>query len=156
MLRHKRGTIHRPSLADIQGVFGHIDVMFDQLKRTHKVNTVRGVPVMSDGQGDLHEIHSAILGWCDLWKKLSERFNFIVDLTPLVVMSNRLEYGVPLSMERVESAHRAIDRCRAIYAHLDVFAVADMVRQQCQDYEIRDLLAAQLKADAKADTCNNV
>jgi hypothetical protein len=152
----KRKAIQKPNLADIQGVFGHIDVMFDQLKRTHQVNTVRGVPVMSDWQGDTHVIHSAILGWCDLWKKLSERFNFIVDLTPLVVMANRLECGVPLYLELVESAHRAIDRCRAIYAHLDVFAVADMVRQQCQDYEIRDLLAEKLKADAKTNTCNNV
>lgn len=156
VLRNKRKATQKPTLADIQGVFGHIDVMFERLKRTHQVNTVRGVPVMSDGQGDLHEIHNAIFGWVDLWKKLSERFNFIIDLTPLVIMSKRLEHGVPMSMELVESAHNAIDRCRAIYAHLDVFDVADMVRQQCQDYEIRDLLAEKLKTDAKANAGNNV
>lgn len=139
-----RGS-NRPNLAQIQGVFGHIDVMLESLARTHQVQTVRGIPVMSDGQGDLHEIHSAILGWCDLWQKLSERFSFIIDLTPLVMMSKRLEHGVPLSLELVNNAQKAIDRCRAIYARLDVVEVGRIVTQQCRDLEIAQLLREKAK-----------
>lgn len=136
---------NRPNLAQIQGVFGHIDVMLEGLARTHQVLTVRGVPVMSDGQGNLHEIHGAILGWCDLWKRLAERFNFIVDLTPLVIMAKRLGNGVPLSLELVQNAQKAIDRCRAIYARLDVVEVGRMVNEQCRDLEIRELLEKRAK-----------
>jgi len=139
-----RGT-NRPNLAQIQGVFGHIDVMLEGLARTHQVQTVRGIPVMSDGQGDLHVIHSAILGWCDLWKKLAERFKFSIDLKPLERMAQYLEHGTPLSLDMVHNAQKAIDRCRAIYARLDVVEVGRIVTQQCRDLEIAELLRKQAK-----------
>jgi len=139
-----RGS-NRPNLAQIQGVFGHIDVMLEGLARTHQVKTVRGIPVMSDGHGDLHEIHSAILGWCDLWQKLAERFKFSIDLHPLVRMAQYLEHGTPLSLDMVHNAQKSIDRCRAIFSRLDRFEVKKMADQQCMDLEIAELLRKQSK-----------
>lgn len=128
----------KPTLADIQSVFNHIDVMFTRI-RTGYVDAVNGIPIMSDGQGDWLEIAPALHGWCELWDLIATRYGLILQTGPLTIMANRLEYGTPLTMELIDRAQAVIDRCRKIYAQLDVYEVRSMVNTQCIKYEFEHL-----------------
>lgn len=128
----------KPTLADMEGVFNKIDVMFTRI-RTGYVDTVNGVPIMSDGQGDLIAIAPALHGWCELWDRIATRYGLILQTGPLTIMANRLEYGTPLTMELIDRSQAVIDRCRKIYAQLDVYEVRSMVNTQCIKYEFENL-----------------
>ena len=135
----------RPNLAEIQGVFNHIEIMFDQL-RTGFVDSMRGKPIMSDGQGGLHEIAPALLGWVELWDRIATKFGFVLDTRPLTILANRLQYDTPLTMDLIEKSQAVIDRCRFMYARLDVYEVRAMVNTQCIGYEMEELKKERMAA----------
>lgn len=140
---------NRPTLADAQGVFNHIEVMFDKL-RTGYIDAANGRPIMSDGQGDWLEIAPAILGWVELWDRIAERFNYALDTVPLKLLANKLNYDMMLTMDLIDKAHAAIDRCRAIYYQLDVGDVRDMVNEQSIRMEFERLNLMNGKSTAVA------
>lgn len=134
-----RPKITRPNLAEIQGLFGHIDIMFNQL-RSGYIDAANGRPIMHDGQGGWHEIAPALLGWGDLWDRIANKYKLVIDTQSLTQIANRLQYDSPLTIDLINKGQAAIDHCRAIYARLDVFEVRAMVNEQCRMIEIQELM----------------
>lgn len=137
--------ITRPNLAEIQGLFGHIDLMFNQL-RSGYIDAANGRPIMHDGQGGWHEIAPALLGWVDLWDRIANKYKLVIDTQSLTQIANRLQYDSPLTLDLTNKGQAAIDHCRAIYSRLDVFEVRAMVNEQCRTIEIQELMKEKVAA----------
>lgn len=133
---YRPGTT-RPHLAEVAGAFALIDAAMRQIASGEVFADQKGTPIFQ-AEGEWHETAPALLGWVDLWQRLSDKNALGLDLAPLFQLANRLSYGVPLTPEGVEAAQKCVDACRKAYRSMDVFAVKEEVRTQ----EIRVAIGA--------------
>lgn len=125
--RRHRQRIVRPHLAEVAGAFAMIDAAMRQIASSEVFADEKGTPIFQV-DGEWYETAPALLGWVDLWQRLSDKNALGIDIAPLFQLANRLSYGVSLTPEGVEAAQKCVDDCRRAYRGMDVHAVKSEVR----------------------------
>ena len=139
--KHHRPRIRRPHLAEIAGAFALIDAAMRQIASGEVFADEKGTLIFQ-ADGEWCETAPALLGWVDLWQRLSDQHAMGLNMAPLAQLANRLSYDVPLTPEGVEAAKQCVDACRKAYRNMDIHAVKSVVRTQEIAVAMRENLGA--------------
>jgi hypothetical protein len=134
--RHRPGKINKPHLDEVYRAFAPIEEIFDAL-RTGSVDSLGDIPVIrSESANMYYEMAPSIAGWVDCWELMRVKLGFDVDLVPVAQLAAKLKSGEPLTVDELDAAYAAVDRCRRIYRSLDVYEVRSIVRTQQIKHEM--------------------
>ena len=132
--RHQRP----PGAWQVRETFAPISAFLDALMTGEVACTDDGSPVMVVWGGDLYEACPALDGWISCWQRIVEGERLEIDLSPLAVVHDRLQAGVPLTVEMVEAARRCTYACRRAYSGLP--------RERARSYSLTELIAVEVEA----------
>lgn len=99
-------------------VFDNIDRVFQKIGHG-EIEFANGRPVMMAGDGHWYEVIPALNGWISAWKRFDRSLNLNHDLSPLVRLSNRLNYNSPISQHQLMSARAVLNEQRKLFRKLD-------------------------------------
>lgn len=115
----RMGIVNRPSLGDCYQVFSPIDEVFACLEQG-EVNSINGVPVFKDRNGDWCEITPAVEGWISLWERLCRGEGYEFDAKALTKLVAKLRYDSPMTEQEVAEAKAVIEVTRSLYMKLPI------------------------------------
>ena len=121
--------INRPSLNDCYQVFAPVDDVFASLE-AGEIDSVQGVPVFRDRNGDLCEIAPAIEGWASMWDRLTQGKGIVFCSKPLTKLAAKLRYDSPLTEEEVAEAKAVIEMTRTMYMRLPISVTREYARAE--------------------------
>lgn len=81
-----------------------------------EVITWRGFPAFFDHQGEISRIDQALRGWIDCWKRLDDS----LDASSMARLCTKLEYGMPIAEDDIDSVILTINRQIARFQVLPV------------------------------------
>ena len=105
---------NRPRLDEQHRVFLPVVKSLEALRG--EVETMRGYPVFLDWTGEYSRIDQALRGWVDCW----ERFGTGIDLEPLRKLAKKLEAGIPITEDELDSADRVVAQQQAVFIRMPV------------------------------------
>ena len=136
--RMPSGSKRPPSAVQVQQTFAPIFGFLATLRTGEVWCTDSGSPVMPVWGGELYEACPALDGWISCWQRIVEGERLAIDLSPLAVVHDRLQAGVPLTVEMVEAARRCTYACRRAYSGLP--------RERARSYSLTELIAVEVEA----------
>lgn len=115
-------TAHRKNVPTFIEAFQMFDPIYRVMEQLEfgEVECVQGRPVFEAHDGDLYEISSAMIGWCDCWQRICDAQGLMFESAPLRKLAKRLECGVPLTIDEVSAARKVIDFTRQVFAKTPV------------------------------------
>ena len=136
--RMPSGSKRPPSAVQVQQTFAPIFGFLATLRTGEVWCTDSGAPIMPVWGGELYEACPALDGWISCWQRIVEGERLAIDLSPLAVVHDRLQAGVPLTVEMVEAARRCTYACRRAYSGLP--------RERARSYSLTELIAVEVEA----------
>lgn len=138
-LRH-RNIVNRPSLNDCYQVFAPVDDVFASLE-AGEIDSVQGVPVFKDRNGDLCEVSQAVEGWVGLWDRLTKGEGIVFDSKPLAKLAAKLRYDSPLTELEVAEAKSVVEMTRTMYMKLPISVTREYARTEEIKIKMENLLS---------------
>lgn len=121
--------INRPNMNDCYQVFARVDDVFSCLE-AGEVDSVQGVPVFQDRNGDLCEIAPAIEGWASMWDRLCKGEGIVFNSKPLTKLAAKLRYNSPLTELEVAEAKAVVEMTRTMYMKLPISVTREYARTE--------------------------
>jgi hypothetical protein len=135
--RRAMRTMRKPTIIEVENVFGPIDLFVHQLRRGEVFCSSDNVPLYCDENGQFWAAGPAVRGFAEVWSELSAKWKLGIDLEPVFQLASRLEYDMPIDPPLVESIQATIDKCREAYRGMDMYAVKSVVRTQEIGWRLR-------------------
>lgn len=110
-------------------VFDNIDRVFQKIGHG-EIEFANGRPVMMAGNGKWYEVIPALNGWISAWKRFDKSLNLNHDLSPLVRLSNQLNYYSPISLKQLSAARSVLKEQRALFRRLDRDSLASLAKTE--------------------------
>lgn len=121
--------INRPNLNDCYQVFAPVDDVFACLE-AGEIDSVQGMPVFKDRNGDLCEVAPAVEGWAAMWDRLCKGEGIVFNSKPLTKLAAKLRYDSPLTEEEVAEAKAVIEMTRTMYMRLPISVTREYARAE--------------------------
>lgn len=126
--------------------FDSIDRMFQQI-RHGALSYEQGEGFVIMGlSGEMLHIESALAGWIEYWKELTEHVGAEYDDAALVRLLKALEYAKPLSMREVDAAYKVVDVQRALYRALPKQVTTEVALKVKNDIRVTDEIRQLIRA----------
>lgn len=132
--------VNRPNMNDCYQVFAPVDDVFASLE-AGEIDSVQGMPVFKDRNGDLCEVAPAIEGWASLWDRLTTGEGIVFDSKPLTKLAAKLRYDSPLTESEVAEARAVIEQTRTLYMQLPISLTQDYAKIEETQIKMSNLLA---------------
>lgn len=128
----------------IRFVFQPLVNILDQLEQDGTVNTsASGTPMFKDEKdGHWYCTVSALNGVIDAYEIHERRHDRDLGLEPLRILSNKLQYGMPVFESDTESVRACLSRMRQETMQM----TADYAKQLIKDFQIKEALENVMEA----------
>lgn len=133
--------VNRPSLNDCYQVFAPVDDVFACLE-AGEIDSVQGMPVFRDRNGDLCEVAPAVEGWAAMWDRLCNGEGIVFNSKPLIKLAAKLRYDSPLTDDEVAEAKAVIELTRTLYMQLPISVSQAYARDEEIHIKLSNLKAA--------------
>lgn len=122
----------------MKAVFGPLESILDQLERDGTVDcATNGAPVFKDNvDGHWYCTVSALNGVIEAYEIHERRYNRTLGLEPLRILSNKLQYGMPIFESDTKAARECLVRMRVETMQM----TADYAKQLTKDFQIKEAL----------------
>lgn len=107
-------------------IFAPIRRIMQQLA-AGEIDSIRGVPVFIDWDGEWREVVPTLAFWRNLWERIARHEGVAVDFSPVDRLIRALHYGVPMTPEMIERANEALETCEELFRKASLRDMADMV-----------------------------
>lgn len=131
--RHDHARIPKIILQDRD--FSQIDLLILKLRKG-EVETIDGHIIMRNMDGETYRVIPALEGWIEYWRGLAERTGVEYDDGGLVRLKNRLERGMPLTIQAIDAAAEVVDTQRRMFFSIP----AQLISSQATTQQIKMLM----------------
>lgn len=124
-------VINLPPLIDEWTVFDCPDRILKKVA-SGEIESVQGVPVFLDNEGNWCEVCPALSGWIFTWQKIINELNIEYSMAALGKIHNKLQASMPVSEQDIFEAISTLDGLRMIFRSTD----RKKIKQIAQDAQI--------------------
>lgn len=127
----------RPTLAQVQTVFGGIELFCSQLIAGEVYSTEDGTVLYKDLEGLYYIAHPAVLGLAEVIEALSKSFKLSIDFEAMKEMARKLKDKEEIPPEFAKRFEDSIIHAKKAYFRMNVYKVREIVRSLEIGWRIR-------------------
>lgn len=132
---------NKPRLDSVYHLFQPIYTAFERME-ADEIECINGKAVFMAFDGSWCEVAPAMTGWADCWERIGRNEGIPFDGEPLRRMANKINYGVPLTLEDLAIGREKIEETRRMFMALPVSATKKhaLTEQIAIEFEKRNLI----------------
>ena len=128
MNRAQRRLKKRPTLAQVQSVFGGVELFAQQLIRGEVDASPDGTILYRDLEGMYYVAYPALEGLIETWMDIAARARLTFDFDALRIVCRRLEYQMFIEPELAKRFANVIAEMKKSYSLMNMYEVKEVVR----------------------------